>query len=353
MLRLIGSLGVVFGCFLLASTGMAQDRVPFDQWLAELRAEALEQGIRPEILDEALANVTYDAGVVKADRNQPEFKQTFEGYMKARVSEARIRRGQEKIREHWDTLKAVGAAYGVQPHFIAAIWGIETNYGSYTGGKDVVQSLVTLAYDPRRSGYFRRELLTALRILNEGHIDPAHMKGSWAGAMGQPQFMPTSFWDYAQDFDGDGRRDIWTTPGDVFASIAYYLKRYGWQDEWTWGRRVTLPENFDIRIADQKLGPPQDRCALRDHIGDLSLDQWQALGVRRLNGDDLPNVNVEASLARPAGPDGPAFLTYGNFRAILRYNCSNYYALAVSHLADALKFRGQEEIQGQEASGAQ
>lgn len=331
----------------------AQDRISFDQWLADLRVEALERGVRPEILDAALAGVTYDAGVVEADRNQPEFKQTFAGYMRSRVSDERILMGQEKIREHWDDLQAVGKAYGVQPRFIAAIWGIETNYGRYTGGKSVVQSLVTLAYDPRRSDYFRKELLTALDILNEGHIDPAHMIGSWAGAMGQPQFMPSSFRAYAEDFNGDGRRDIWTTPADVFASIAKYLKNYGWEDSRTWGRRVHLPEDFAQRIEAQGVGAPKDRCALRDHLGDLPLDQWQALGVRRTNGADLPRVNVDASLIRPVGAAGPAFLTYGNFRAILRYNCSNFYALAVGHLADALKFRGPGNIKDSGGSAAQ
>lgn len=350
MFRLTGFIALFAGFLSLAAPTHAEEgQIPFDQWMAELRAEALDQGIRPEILDAALAGVTYDAGVVKADRNQPEFKQTFAGYMKARVSDARIRRGQEQIAKHRAALERVGDAYGVQPRFIAAIWGIETNYGSYTGGKDVVQSLVTLAYDPRRSDYFRRELLTALKILNEGHIDPANMKGSWAGAMGQPQFMPTSFWDFAEDFDGDGRRDIWTTPEDVFASIANYLKRYGWEGNRTWGRRVDLPMDFTSKVSDQGLGAPSSRCALRNHVGDLTLDQWQAMGVRRDGGADLPQVNIEASLVQPGGEEGPAFLTYGNFRAILRYNCSNFYALAVGHLADALKFRDQ----GQEASGAQ
>ena len=332
---------VLFGASLAHAEAptQPQDHVPFDRWLADLRAEALKNGIRPEILDAAFANVTYDPGVVKADRNQPEFRQTYAAYMSARVSDERIRMGQKEIRKHWDELQAVGAAYGVQPRFIAAIWGMETNYGRYTGGKNVIQALATLAYNPRRGSYFRKELLIALNILNEGDVAPAAMKGSWAGAMGQAQFMPSSFQTYAEDFNGDGRRDIWTTPVDVFASIAKYLKSYGWRDDRTWGRRVRLPKDFDERLADNDVGTTADRCALRDHIGHLSLADWAGMGVRRANGNPLPDVAVDASLVRPAGEKGPAFLTYGNFRAILRYNCSNFYALAVGHLADALKFR--------------
>ncbi|MEE8371245.1 MAG: lytic murein transglycosylase, partial [Sphingomonadales bacterium] len=221
----------------------------------------------------------------------------------------------------------------------AAIWGMETNFGSYSGGMDVIRSLATLAYDPRRSAFFRKELFNALRILEEGHIAPKDMKGSWAGAMGQSQFMPSSFNAYAQDFDGDGRADIWLTKADVFASIAHYLKKHKWRDDLTWGRAVTLPANMADLEAEIALvrQPKACRRALRHHSRILPLETWQKLGVRRLNGDDLPKRNVGASLVRPAGADGPAYLTYDNFRAILSYNCSNFYAIAVGQISDALR----------------
>ena len=203
---------------------------------------------------------------------------------------------------------------------------------------DVIQSLATLAYDPRRSNFFRAQLIGALQILEEGHITYENMKGSWGGAMGQSQFMPTSFQNFSQDYDGDGKRDIWNNVGDVFASIAYYLKKQKWNGKFTWGREVILPDNFaDIEADVLNPNPPRScRGAMRSHSKRLSLKTWQAYGVRRLNADNLPDVDLEATLLRPSGEDGPAYLTYSNFRSILGYNCANYYALAVSHLADAV-----------------
>ena len=316
-----------------------QQAPPFPQWLADLRAEAETQGIGAEILDSALTGLEPDPKVIELDRRQPEFTQTYEQYLTARVSETRVNRGREMMAAHADTLGSVAAAYGVQPRFIVAIWGMETNYGSFTGGMDVIRSLATLAWDRRRHAYFRSELLNALKILEQGHIARTDMKGSWAGAMGHGQFMPSSFLEYAQDFDGDGRRDIWANTADVFASIANYLKRFRWRDDMTWGRRVLLPADFaahEERIAPD--GPPRScRRALRHHSRQLDLAEWQALGVRRLSGTDLPTREFKASLVRPGGADGPAYLTYGNFRSVLRYNCSNFYALAVGHLADRLR----------------
>lgn len=312
---------------------------PFETWLAELRDEAMGRGIGVATLDQALADLEPNERVIELDRRQPEFTQTFEEYLTARVSDARIARGREMMANHRDLLRAVAAEYGVQPRFIAAIWGMETNYGAYTGGMSLVRSLATLAWDRRRSDYFRGQLLDVLEILDAGHIEPDKATGSWAGAMGQPQFMPASFKAFAQDFDGDGRRDIWTSEGDVFASIANYLARHGWRDDMTWGRQVTLPRGMSVSDPGlaQESPPKVCRRALDDHSRRLSLEQWQARGVSRLNDDDLPSRDFAASLVQPAGADGPAFLTYSNFRAILRYNCSNFYALAVGHLADALR----------------
>ena len=314
------------------------DAAGFGPWLEGVREEALGSGISAELLDRVLAAIEFNPRVIELDRRQPEFTLTFERYMETRVTRDRIARGREKSAEFDHLLAAVGDRYGVDGRFIAAIWGMETNYGSHSGGMDVIGSLATLAYDTRRSAFFRQELMAALRILNEGHIDFAAMKGSWAGAMGQSQFMPTSFHAYAQDFDGDGRRDIWLNPADVFASIANYLKRHNWQGDLSWGREVVLPEDFgafEAEIAQDK--PPRAcRRALREHSRQLPLSDWQAMGVRGANGGELPQTGILASLVRPAGNQGPAFLTYANYRAILSYNCSNFYALAVGRIADAL-----------------
>jgi len=310
---------------------------PFEEWLEGVKTEAIAQGIRADIVEAALAGVSHDETVITADRNQPEKKAEFPTYINQRLDDKRLSRGRDKMAAHKTELAAVAKAYDVQARFIAAIWGLETNFGGHSGGRNVIQSLVTLAYDPRRTAYFRKELLVALKILDEGHVTVDKMTGSWAGAMGQPQFMPSSFMAFAQDFDGDGRRDIWNSYVDVFASIAFYLKSYGWRSDQTWGRQVMLPKDFEERVQKAKLGPPATRCALRNHLGNMTLAAWQDLGVRRLNGAALPKVDVMASLARPAGPDGDAYLTYGNYRAILRYNCSDYYAVTVGKLADMLK----------------
>jgi peptidoglycan lytic transglycosylase B len=311
----------------------------FAQWVAELKAEALTRGISQATIDAAFANVSApNPRVVELDRNQPEFVQTYEGYLSRRVTSARIERGLRLMGEHRETLRAVAEAYGVQPRFIAAIWGMETNFGSFLGGMNVIQSLATLAYDPRRAAFFRDQLFAALRIIEEGHVAAVEMVGSWGGAMGHSQFMPRSFFNFAQDFDGDGKRDIWGTEADVFASIAFYLKQSGWRNDMTWGRQVTLPEN--MAALEEAIAPTETvrGCrARRSHSASFSLQQWNDMGLRRLNGDNLPSRELQAALVRPAGQSGPAYLVYSNFRGILAYNCANYYALAVSQLADALK----------------
>lgn len=310
----------------------------FDQWVSELRTEALEKGIGQATVDAALTSVELNPRVVELDRRQPEFTITFNEYLTTRASETRIERGLVRMAEHREGLRAVAVDYGVQARFIAAIWGLETNYGAFSGGYSVIQSLVTLAHDRRRSSFFRNELFSALKILDEGHIDLENMKGSWAGAMGQGQFMPTSWEEYARDFNGDGRRDIWTTEVDVFASIANYLKRYGWREDMTWGRQVLLPEDFATRSLEIERTEPIPGCqrALKNHSRPMSLADWQAFGARRMDGSDLPERDFVATLVQPGGADGPAYLTYTNYRAILRYNCSDFYALAISHIADGL-----------------
>lgn len=328
---------------LLGANGAAaqEDRPSFQDWLKDLRSEARSAGVSEATLDAALTGLQPIDRVVELDREQPEFTQTFGEYLEARVSEARIERGRKMIAKHRDTLKAVSAEYGVQPRFIAAIWGMETNYGSYLGSFSVVGALATLAYDPRRSDYFRRELINALKILDEGHTTAEDMEGSWAGAMGQSQFMPSSFLGYAQDFDGDGRRDIWGTPADVFASIANYLDEHGWSDDHTWGRQVSLPPELQKSRDNLMPEKPPAGCnrAMKEHTMRFPLENWQALGVRKADGSDLPKrPGLPASLlVMGEGEAERPFLTYPNFRALLSYNCSNFYALAVGHLADALQ----------------
>lgn len=319
---------------------------PFGPWLEALKADALAAGISQRTLERALAGLEPDPEVIARDRRQPEFTQTAAQYLAARVSRTRIAKGREMMRRHRELLGAVEKAYGVQARFIVAIWGLETNYGRYTGDWSVVRSLATLAWDRRRSSYFRSELINALKILDAGHIEPEAMRGSWAGAMGQSQFMPSSFLRYAADFDGDGRRDIWTDPADVFASIANYLKQAGWRSDLTWGRPVRLPADEEALWRKVRRTTPPKSCgrALRDHSRILPLAKWQALGVRRMDGRDLPaRPALPASLVQPDGPGGQAYLTYSNFRAILRYNCSNLYALAVGLLADALEEESRTE----------
>ncbi len=294
----------------------------FAAWLVEFRQEALSEGIRSETLDAALPGLTFRPRVVELDRRQPEGTLTYAEYLSRVLPPARVNRGKRLLLLHQALLTEIGNAYGVQPRFIVALWGIESDFGRVTGGFPVLDALATLAFDGRRGAFFRRQLLEALRIVDDGHIQPDEMLGSWAGAMGQSQFMPSSFQEFAVDHDGDGRRDIWGTLPDVFASAANYLARAGWKHDQTWGRRAHLPEGFDLDLKGLEVTKP--------------LGEWQALGVRRSNGDDLPGRQLPASLILPGGPDGPAFLTYSNYRVLLRWNRSHYFATTVGQFADLL-----------------
>lgn len=316
------------------------DTAAFAEWLQGVRAEGLTRGISAGTLDSALTDLLPHRRVIELDRHQPEFTQTFAQYIAKRVTPRRIETGRERLEAHGALLTRIGRRYGVQPRFIVALWGLETNFGRTTGGFSVIRSLATLAFDGRRSAYFREELFNALRIVDAGHISASAMVGSWAGAMGQNQFMPSSFLAYAVDHDGDGRRDIWGTLGDVFASAANYLKRAGWRNDQTWGREVRLPAGFEDRIGGLMPQSPPSGCrALRRLTVEKSLPEWQALGLRRADGGPLPNRPLAASLVLPDGPGGPAFLVYDNFRATLRWNCSISFAASVGLLADRLRRR--------------
>ena len=308
----------------------------FDDWLAAFRVEALGEGISEATLNAALEGLKPLRRALRRDRNQAEKKLSFETYRTRVLKRQTIRKGRAMLAQHKELIDRVAARYGVQGRFIVAIWGIETRYGSVTGDIGVIPAVATLAFDKRRSSFFRKQLLAALKMIDKGHIDVAAMKGSWAGAMGQPQFIPTSYLAYAQDFDGDGRRDIWGNLGDVFASIANYLKQHGWSDRWTWGRPVRVPPEV-AREADANPDGKAPGCrAMRSASRAAPLSEWQARGVRRLSGKDLPDARLSARLVLPDGPDGAAFLIYRNYGSILRYNCAHLYALTVGLLSDAI-----------------
>lgn len=310
------------GAFARADAVRADNAPSFSSWLGALKAEAIARGFDAATVSRALDDVVPIGRVIELDRRQPEFTLTFGGYMDRVISKDRIRRGRELLVKHDALLREIAVAYRVQPRFLVAFWGLETNFGDYFGAFPVAGSLATLAHDGRRSGFFRKQLFAALDLMSRGDM-PVDVKGSWAGAMGSFQFIPTTYRDFALDYDGDGRRDLWFSLEDAFASAAHYLSRSGWDVERTWGREVHLPEDFDASLTGL------ERCR--------SLAEWQALGVRRADGERaLPDVDIKGAVLLPAGLTGPAFMVYGNFETILRWNRSIFYAIAVGHLADRL-----------------
>ena len=303
--------------------GKAYADKDFQDWLADFQVEATQAGISQKTLNEALTGIQPLPRVIELDNKQPEGQITFSQYVNRIVSKTRIEKGREMMAQNARLLNQVSREYGVAPQYIVALWGIETNFGSNTGGFSIVPALATLAWEGRRGDFFRRELLDALKILEEGHIDAAHMKGSWAGAMGQCQFMPSSFDRYAVDGDHDGRKDIWGTKHDVFASAANYLKQNRWKVGERWGRQVTLPAGF----ADNLTG-----LNIRK-----TLAEWEKLGVRTAGNKPLPVVaGMEGSLIAPEGLEGPVYLVYNNYQTIMRWNRSVYFATSVGLLADAI-----------------
>lgn len=306
---------------LLNSSAIAQTQA-FEDWLSNFRVEAARQGVSQNTINAALTGIEPRQRVIELDRKQPEWKKTFVQYREMIVNQTRINKGRQMIRDHFQALDEVEKKYGVPKQFIVSLWGIETNYGSNTGGFKVVPALATLAWEGRRAEFFTKELMNALKIIDAGHISAANMKGSWAGAMGQNQFMPSSFNAYAVDGDGDGRRDIWGTKKDVFASTANYLKKVGWKTGERWGRRVQLPAGFSENLVGPKTKKP--------------LSFWASQGVRKFGGAPLPNENMMASIVAPDGVTGEAYLVYNNFQSIMRWNRSTYFATSVGLLADAI-----------------
>jgi membrane-bound lytic murein transglycosylase B len=292
----------------------------FQVWLADVRKEALSIGVSEETLNSAFRDLRPIPMVIERDRSQPEFKLTLDEYLNRVVTERTIREGRKKLHEHRDLLTRISKQYGVQSEFVVALWGIETRYGQRTGSFPVLAAVATLAYDGRRSKYFRREFLNALKILDDGHVSRENMNGSWAGAMGQVQFMPSSFQSYAVDYDGDGRIDIWNNVGDALASAANYLARSGWEGDQGWGREIQLPMGFNKKFINSRISK--------------SLSEWHRIGV---SGKGFPqNPNLQAFIVQPDGEVGRTFLTYPNYRVILKWNRSNFFAVAVGTLADRI-----------------
>jgi membrane-bound lytic murein transglycosylase B len=294
----------------------------FDAFVRGLWPQAHARGVSRAMFQRAFQGVTPDPSVLAKLHRQPEFHQTTEQYLVKRVSDLRIAKGQAMAATWAPTLKAIERVFGVDRNIVLSVWGNETNFGGYLGGHSVIRALATLAYKGSRRHYFRNELLAALVILQHGNTVPERMVGSWAGAMGHPQFMPSNFKRDAVDFTGDGRRDIWNSVPDALASIANFLKKRGWRKGETWGYEVVLPAHFDFARAHR--------------LGTAHLSTWEKLGVHRVRGQRFPRPHDRASLFLPAGGDGPAFLVLPNFRVIKRYNNSSNYALAVGYLADRI-----------------
>lgn len=320
--RHVGAAALLLFAISFAPCAAVADKPAFDVWLRELQREAAEKGIGKATIDSALVGLKPIPRVIELDRRQPEFTLTFQQYMDRVVPQSRVEKGKQRLNENRALLDRISKKYGVQARFIVAFWGIETDFGRVTGGFPVIAALATLAYDGRRSSYFRKELMYALEIVDRGHIGAKEMVGSWAGAMGQAQFMPSSFKSFAVDGDGDGRIDLWTNKADVFASAANYLARSGWKGDETWGRPVKLPEGFDTGAVGAKVRKP--------------ITAWQAMGVRRLDGGDLPKRDLKAAIVLGDGKTGPAFLVYDNYHTILKWNRSVFFAVAVGSLADRI-----------------
>lgn len=326
--------------FLLGSTPLGQQTPApdivqiqangFSTWIASFRGRAAQAGITARTFDAAFQGVQYLPDTVRRDRNQSEFVKPLSDYIGTAASDARVENGRDMLRKYAGLLAQLNATYGVEPHVIVAFWGMESNYGKRRGDTPLISTLATLAFDGRRGQFFEKQLISALKILQRGDISPSQMTGSWAGAMGHTQFIPTSFDAYAVDFTGDGRRDIWSDdPSDALASTAAYLNRFGWTKGQPWGVEVRLPQGFDFARTNQTVK--------------MSPAQWGQLGVRGTDGQVVPNYG-SASLITPTGGRGPAFLVFRNFDVISRYNNAQAYMIGVGHLGDRVRGMGPLQV---------
>jgi membrane-bound lytic murein transglycosylase B len=307
---------------------------PFADWLDDFVEEARGRGYSLDLLARTVAGLEPLPRVVAADRTQAELTTTFEQYLATRITTPMARRGLELAGQHRAVLGGIERAYSVQRRFLLAIWGLETRYGRNTGRTPIFRALATLAWEPRRAPFFRGQLYDALTIVANGYIDSGSMTGSWAGAMGHPQFMPSSYLRYAVDQDGDGRRDIWGSSADALASIANYLKGWGWNGDETWGREVRVTGGSRERISESVPLRTEGCFAMRDMTERIPLAEWDRLGVRLADGRSLPRADLTAALVET---EDRTFLVYPNYDAILRYNCAHHYALSVALLSDRLR----------------
>lgn len=314
-------------CLLLAATANARD---YPTCIADLQGQARERALGPHLIA-ALGQANQLERVVELDRSQPEFVQTFADYFNRRVTDYRVSKGRELLEEHQALLQRLTREYGVPAQYLVAFWGLETNFGSYLGKIPTLDSLTTLACDQRRSSFFTTQLFDALELVDQYQLDLEQMQGSWAGAIGHTQFMPSVYRRYGVDGDGDGKVDLWGSIPDALSSAANYLKGVGWETELRWGREVSLPGDFSYRETGIDNRKP--------------LREWQRLGVRRVDGASLADVDLDAALLVPSGAGGPKFLVYKNFDVIMRWNRSQFYALSVGHLADRISGAGALEQQ--------
>jgi membrane-bound lytic murein transglycosylase B len=314
--------------------------MPFADWLKGVREEALQRGIRPETVQRALDGVEPVPQILERDRAQAEFSINIAQYFQRRLTREILDNAKKYFADHRELLTRVQTQYGVQARYLIAVWALESNFGRFAGVRPMMPTLATLAYDPRRATLFRQQLFDALTVLDKGYIELDALKGSWAGAMGQPQFMPSSYLEYAQDFDGDGRRDIWTSEADVFASIAFYLARHDWEKGEPWGRRVTVPASAEARLVEQAPLRTAGCRAERQLSIARPVSVWRKMGILRADGGALPPAAHDAPASLLRTDDGKSYLVSRNYEAFLSYNCANAYALSVGHLGDAIEGLG-------------
>jgi len=316
-----------FICLFLLSTSIFANSHSFEDFLSNVRQIATQQGVSKSTIDKAFFELSPNIDILEADRKQAEFSQNFWHYINKRVNQTRLNNGYDTLKQNTSLLNKVSQKYGVPNYILVSFLGLESNYGNYTGKLSLIQSLATLAFDPRRSDFFTRELVTLLKLIDKGKI-PIDAKGSWAGAMGAVQFIPSNVQAYGVDADKDGIVDLWNSQEDIYSSAANFLKHLGWKKGQKWGREVTIPKNFDYRLTGL-----QNKKKVTD---------WGSLGIRKANGSALPNSSMEGSLIVPMGHRGPAFLVYQNFSVILGWNRSQLYALSVGYLGDRIK--GQSRL---------